>query len=367
MSLSVGIVGLPNVGKSTLFNALLKKQVALAANYPFATIEPNVGIAEVPDDRLAKLADVVRTTVIKPATVEFVDIAGLVSGASKGEGLGNQFLSHIRETDAICHVLRDFADSSIIREGAVNPVEDLATVRMELQLADLATIDKQPEPKGRAAKELQEKWQVIQLFRAALEQGQGALSVVESVTGRQLELVTQAAKELSLLTAKPEIFVINLDEDQLANYEELLTKFANQLAVDRHQVVLVSAKVESELAALSPTDQSLFLTELGVNKSGLERLAEVAYQTLGLQSFLTAGEKEVRAWTIKQGTTAPQAAGVIHTDFIKHFIKARVADYDLFIKLGGWKALKEQGKLRLEGREYVMRSQDVVEFMIGST
>ncbi|MEP7167118.1 MAG: redox-regulated ATPase YchF [Candidatus Woesebacteria bacterium] len=355
MNLSVGIVGLPNVGKSTLFNALLKQQVALAANYPFATIEPNVGIAQVPDARLAVLAQVVHTSVLKPATVEFVDIAGLVKGASTGEGLGNQFLSHIRETSAICHVLRGFTDNEIIREGSVSPKEDLEIIRTELQLADLATVDKQPQPKGSTTPEQKERWDAVVKFKTALSEGK-MVNTLNLSPEEQL-----IAKELNLLTAKSEIFAINVDEDKLGT-----DGYSTQLGVNPQSVVVVSARIESELSTLSEEDQKEYMKELGIEKSGLERLAETAYATLGLQSFLTAGELEVRAWTITKGTTAPQAAGVIHTDFIKKFIKANIASFEDFITLGGWKGVKEAGKMRIEGKEYVMREGDVVEFMIGS-
>lgn len=363
MNLSIAIVGLPNVGKSTLFNALLKQQAALAANYPFATIEPNVGVVPVPDDRLAVLAETVATTVIKPATVEFVDIAGLVKGASQGEGLGNQFLAHIRETAAICHVLRAFTDPDIIREGAVDPVNDLATIRTELQLADLATLDKQQQPKGSVKPTEKVRWQLIQQWKAGVEQGQSIAQIAP--TGIEPALVTQLAKELNLLTAKPELFALNIDEDQLGEAEQLITTWATKLGVAPTQIIIVSAKIESELSSLSEEDQKLYLQDLGLAQSGLERLISAAYQTLQLQSFLTAGVKEVRAWTIKRGTKAPQAAAVIHTDFEKHFIQARIAQYADFIALNGWKGVKEAGKLRLEGREYVLQEGDVVEFLIG--
>lgn len=364
MNLSVGIVGLPNVGKSTLFNALLKRQVALAANYPFATIEPNTGIAEVPDERLPVLAEIVGTSVIKPATVEFVDIAGLVRGASKGEGLGNQFLSHIRETDAICHVLRAFTDENVIREGAISPQEDLLTIRTELQLADLATLEKQKPPKGGVDKELFVQWEWIQKFRESLEHAQNISATVTS-TADSADPAKKIAQELNLLTAKPEIFVINVDENTLQSELEQAGKWASALGVKPEQIVIVSAKIESEISVLSSEDQALYLGELGLKQSGLERLAAVAYQTLKLQSFLTAGELEVRAWTIRQGTTAPQAAGVIHTDFEKHFIMAKIASYQDFVTHKGWSALKEVGKVRQEGRDYIMQEGDVVEFAIG--
>jgi len=332
MALSIGIVGLPNVGKSTLFNALLKKQVALAANYPFATIEPNNGIAQVPDKRLEELAKIAKTTVIKPAIVEFVDIAGLVRGASTGEGLGNKFLAHIRETSAICHVLRDFSDDSVLREGAVSPVEDLDTIRTELQLADLTTLEKQSEPKGNASKQEEEKWTVVTKFLTQLQSGKNAIEWSEkSLSDEDVsEIDTIVAQELGLITAKKEIFVVNVDENLVKNQTELQAKWAKELNVALHQVVIISAKIESELAVLSQEDQDLYLEDLGLEESGLERLAKVAYETLNLQSYLTAGEIEVRAWTISKGMTAPQAAGVIHTDFEKNFIKAKVVSYQDF-------------------------------------
>jgi len=361
MSLSIGIVGFPNVGKSTLFNALLKKQVALAANYPFATIEPNVGVAEVPDNRLTKLAGVVKTTVIKPAIVEFTDIAGLVKGAHKGEGLGNKFLAHIRETSAIAHVLRNFTDQSVLREGTTTPKEDLANIRMELQLADLETLSKQKEPKGRADKEDIERWGAIEKLRFILESGKNVIFSLEELEKNVIEV----ADDLCLLTAKPEIFVINIDEIELKNQTKIIEQYSKELEIDKKQIVVVSAQIESELATLTIEDQKLYMEDLGIERSGLERLAEVAYETLNLQSFLTAGEKEVRAWTIKKGTTASQAAGVIHTDFMKKFIKAKVVKYSDFIATNGWNGAREQGKIRVEGRDYVMRADDVVEFMIG--
>jgi hypothetical protein len=376
MSLSIGIVGLPNVGKSTLFNALLKKQVALSANYPFATIEPNVGVTEVPDKRLPVLAEIVGTDTIKPALVRFTDIAGLIKGASQGEGLGNKFLAHIRETDAICHVLRAFEDASVVREGSVGPVQDLAAIRTELQIADLEILEKQKQPKGATDKIELQRWQYIQNFKQRLEQGQNVLNTKQlSLSGEQL---TQAqkdqillAKELNLLTFKPELFVINVDEQDLNKAEEIKQEWADKLStleqpIDIRQIVVISAKIESELATLSEPDQQLYMQDLGIEQSGLERLATVAYQILGLQSFLTAGEKEVRAWTIQQGTKAPQAAGVIHTDFEKKFIKARVVSYHDFVKYRGWAGAKEAGKVRLEGRDYVMQEDDVVEFAVGN-
>lgn len=363
-SLQIGIVGLPNVGKSTLFNALLKKQVALAANYPFATIEPNVGVVEVPDDRLQVLAEVTKESEklkalppLKYALVEFVDIAGLVAGASKGEGLGNQFLANIRQTDAICHVLRHFSDPQVLREGSVDPIQDLAIIRTELQLSDLETLQKQNAPKGAASKDEQARWATIQHFLAQIEAGQNLHC--------QTEIEYLVAKELCLLSAKKEIFAINVDEQDLAKTEEISASFAKQLQVPVSQIVLISAKIESELATLSVEDQMLYMSDLGIKESGLSRLAKVAYETLGLQSFLTAGEIEVKAWTIKRGAIAQEAAGAIHTDFSKKFISARIVSFQDFISLGGWVACKEAGKVRQEGRDYLMRDGDIVEFMIG--
>lgn len=360
MNLSIGIVGLPNVGKSTLFNALLKQQVALAANYPFATIEPNVGMVPVPDARLKKLAEVVHSEKIVPAIVEFVDIAGLVKGASSGAGLGNKFLSHIRETLAICHVLRGFTDADIIREGSTDPLSDLDTIRTELQLADLATLEKQNPPKGSVSPADKKLWAAVEKFKQAVSEGKMVHAVIEN------EDDIAAAKHLSLLTAKPELFAINVDESSLKDAAQVQQEYAEKLHVRLEQVVVISAKVESELAALGEEDAALFLEELGVKESGLERLIQAAYRTLGLQSYLTAGEKEVRAWTIRKGSNAVEAAGEIHTDFMKKFIRANIANYDDFIQLDGWKGVKEQGKLRIEGRDYVMQEGDVVEFMIGS-
>jgi len=303
MSLAVGIVGLPNVGKSTLFNALLKKQVAYVANFPFATIEPNVGVVPVPDPRLAKLADVVKNAEKMnslppevPATVKFVDIAGLIKGSSQGEGLGNKFLSHIREVDAILYLLRDFTDENIIKAGSVNPQADLETLRMELELADL-----------------------------------------------------DAKEKVNLLAKKPGIVVYNTDEDKLNNGG-----------------LRICAKLEEELAELSEEEQKEYLQQLGIAKTGLEKVIQKAFEILGLQTFLTAGTKEVRAWTIRRGETAVKASGVIHTDFMAKFIKAEVVDFDDFIAAGGWKRARELGKMRLEGRDYVMQEGDVVEFKIGS-
>jgi ribosome-binding ATPase len=369
MSLSIAIVGLPNVGKSTLFNALLQQQAALAANYPFATIEPNVGIVPVPDVRLDKLAKIVGTNVVKPATVEFVDIAGLVAGASKGEGLGNKFLANIRETNAIVHVLRAFKDSDVIREGSKNPQEDLAVIRLELQLADLSTLEKQKEPKGRADKDDFVRWELVGEFRASLEAGKNIEELITSFKNQEKRsLLRKFARELGLLTAKKELFVVNISEEELSGGEvkELTEKYAEDLGVNPASVIIMSNKIESELSSLGDEDQELYLADLGLEESGLGRLIKSAYAVLGLQSFLTVGEIEARAWTVRKGATAPEAAGVIHTDFKKKFIKAKITSYEEFVQYDGWKGVKESGKLRLEGKDYVMAEGDIVEFMIGA-
>lgn len=359
MSLSVGIVGLPNVGKSTLFNALLKRQVALSANYPFATIEPNVGVVPVPDPRLEMLAKIVNTTIVKPAVVEFIDIAGLVKGASQGEGLGNQFLAHIREVDLICHVLRGFSDTQVLREGSVSPEEDKSTIETELLLADLATLEKQKPPKASKDKDELDRWRGVEVLLETIKNGNLIYSAITD------EKTLALAKELSLLTAKPIIYAINVDEADLSRQSELQQEFATRLEVLADEVLIISAQIESELSSLSEEDQKLYLDDLGLQQGGLERLIQKVYLRLGLQSFLTAGEKEVRAWTIKKGTRAQDASGVIHSDFVKKFIKANVVGFDEFVEVGGWKGAKDLGKIRLEGRDYPMREGDVVEFMIG--
>ena len=367
MSLSVGIVGLPNVGKSTLFNALLKRQQALAANYPFATIEPNVGIVEVPDERLAKLAEVVEknekleqgSVPKKPATIEFYDIAGLVAGASQGEGLGNQFLAHIRETDLICHVLRAFEDSDVVVTGKMDPSEDLETVRTELILKDMETVKKAKEAKLKvqSVKEKEAIQNAYKKVEEALNEGK-MLNTVE-FTDKELEIV----QPLCFLTIKPEIYAVNLSEDQLLTKTE--KNIHEKLGVLASDMVYISAKLEAQLSDLSENEQKEYLSEMGLDKSGIEEMAKVAYDKLGLISFLTAGVIEARAWTIKKGTNAQEAAGVIHTDFSKKFIKAQVINWEKFVELGGWKNAREQGKVRQEGRDYFMQDGDVVEFMIG--
>lgn len=354
MSLRVGIVGLPNVGKSTLFNALLGKQQALAANYPFATIEPNVGVVPVPDERLGKLAEVVKSSNIVPATVEFVDIAGLVKGAATGEGLGNKFLAHIREVDLICHVLRYFEDGQILREGSVEPYSDYQVIVSELILKDLETVQKQEA----VVKKMGGNWHAFwKRVYSHLNEGKTAKTLV--MDEKEYEWI----KTLFLLTLKDEVAVVNISEKQLSDTEKIETEFGEKIGLP---VVALNAKLESELAGLGKEAALELLSEYGISQSGLDRLISLAYGKLGLMSFLTAGEKEVRAWTVRNGTKAPQAAGVIHTDFEKKFIKAKVCDFEKFVELGGWKLAAEAGKVRLEGREYVMKEGDVVEFMIGA-
>ena len=361
MSLSVGIVGLPNVGKSTLFNALLKKQQALAANYPFATIEPNIGVVPVPDERLENISKVIEShsgikPPIVPATVTFTDIAGIVKGASEGEGLGNQFLSHIREVSAIAFVVRAFKDGDVVETGEGDFGKDLETVKTELALADLETLNKQKEPKGSIEKSEAIRWQVIQKVKKYLE---------DEVTNIKLSKEEKnIIYDLNLLSTKPSIYVINVSEEDLNN-QELVEEGAKKLSVSSNDIIIICAKTESELSNLNPEDQIEYLKDLKVEKSGLENLIESAYKKLGLISFLTAGEKEVRAWTISKNSKAPQAAAVIHTDFEKHFIKALACSYSDFISIGGWQKAKEKGLVHTEGRDYIIKSDDIVEFMIG--
>ena len=319
MNLSIGIVGLPNVGKSTLFNALLKKQQALVANYPFATIEPNVGVVPVPDERLEKLAEITKTEEkmsdlppIKPATVNFIDIAGLVKGANEGAGLGNKFLSHIREVSVIAHVVRAFEDPNVVKEGSVDPLNDYKVVRTELELADL-------EKGGEIAK-------------------------------------------------KPELIVLNVSENEYNpnSIKKITQTYANMLNIQENRIIVISAKIESELAGLSEEEQKEYLKDLGLEFSGLERLIQKAYEELGLISFLTAGVKEVRAWTVRLGSTSLTAAGEIHTDFMQKFIKAEAVKFSDFVSHGGWKGSREAGKARLEGRDYIVQDGDVIEFKIGT-
>lgn len=375
MNLKVGIVGLPNAGKSTLFNALLKKQVAFAANYPFATIEPNVGVVPVPDERLDKLAEITmaeekmdKLPPLEPAVVEFVDIAGLVKGASEGQGLGNKFLSHIREVDLICNVIRVFPDPNIVHvAGDVDPLRDKEIIETELILADLQTLEKQQEPKGKVTKEQTARWELIKLLKEGLNQGKKASDVLTDPDDRA------AVYDLHLLSMKPVMVVANVAENQLAQ-PVILSKSEgssasaslDSSATPQNDVFKICAETESQLASLSPEEQKEYLSSLGLEKSGLDRLIQEAYRLLGLISFLTSGVKECRAWTITKGMKAPQAAGVIHTDFEKKFIKADVVAYNTFVEVGGWKGAKEIGKVRSEGKEYIVNDGDVIEFKIGS-
>ena len=343
MKLSIGIVGLPNVGKSTLFNALLKKQVALEANYPFATIDPNIGIIEVPDERLKKLAEIVHTTKIVPAAVEFYDIAGLVKGASQGEGLGNQFLTHIREVAATIHVVRLFEDKEIIHvDNKVNPVSDIQTIETELILADLQTLNKQKEPKGTSApKEAFAAYEVVKKLKNHLDEGKPARTLTLHIEE------VEAVRPLNLITFKPVIYCFNCSLEQLENPKDTTIKIQEILK-----------QVGNEKASF------LFFNPL--EEDALNHLIQKAYETLGLISFLTAGEKEARAWTIPKGTLAPQAAGTIHTDFEKKFIKADVATYEDFVFCNGWTGAREKGKVQICGKDHEMKDGDVVEFKIGA-
>lgn len=347
MNLSIGIVGLPNVGKSTLFNALLKKQVAEASNYPFTTIEPNVGVVEVADERLQVLAKMSNSEKIVPAAVRFVDIAGLVKNAHKGEGLGNQFLANIRECDAIVHVVRAFSSPHVVQTGE-SPESDIETIETELILADVSTLEKQQPPKMNADKKALERWAAIEKLRSDLNLGKPARRIPLSDDERQ------ATCDLQLLTAKPKIIVVNVDEDRVGEY------------ADTTDTIHISAKIEAEIASMPEDEAKDYMAEFGLTESGLEKLIKKGYETLGLMSFLTTGEKESRAWTIEQGTRAQDAAGVIHTDFITKFIKAEVVPYHVFVDLGGWKQAREAGKARMEGKDYVMCEGDIVEFKVGA-
>jgi GTP-binding protein YchF len=353
MALTIGIVGLPNAGKSTLFNALTRNNV-LAANYPFATIEPNVGVVGVPDPRLPVLAEIFGSQKLLPATVQFVDIAGIVRGASQGEGLGNKFLSHIRESDAICQVTRVFRDEDVTHvDGEVNPGSDIETIKTELILADLETVDKaipRLEKEARIQKDKVPALAAVQEAKAALEAG---TPIIATSIDRAL------IRELMLLTSKPYIYVFNCDTDELGD-EDLKQKMRELVAPA--EAIFLDAKLEAELVELDEDEARELLAEVGIDEPGLDRLAHVGFDTLGLQTYLTAGPKEVRAWEIKKGATAPEAAGVIHTDFQKGFIKAEIVSYDDLVGLGSMLKAKEAGKVRMEGKDYVMRDGDVVEF-----
>ncbi|WP_128113007.1 redox-regulated ATPase YchF [Polynucleobacter necessarius] len=360
MSLKCGIVGLPNVGKSTLFNALTKAGIA-AENYPFCTIEPNVGVVEVPDPRLAHLAEIVKPERILPAAVEFVDIAGLVAGASKGEGLGNQFLANIRETDAITHVVRCFEDPNVIHvAGKIDPIADIGVIDTELALSDLATVEKTLNRSTKAAKSGNDKEAALV---AVLTKVQAHLDSAQPV--RSLNLTEEeklVIKPLCLITAKPAMYVANVKGDGFTNNPHL-EAVKQHAAKEGAPVVAVCAAIEAEIADLDDADKTEFLADLGMEEPGLDRVIRAGYALLGLQTYFTAGVKEVRAWTIHVGDTAPQAAGVIHTDFERGFIRAQTISYEDFIQFKGESGAKEAGKMRAEGKEYVVKDGDVLNFL----
>ncbi|WP_225783697.1 redox-regulated ATPase YchF [Xenophilus sp. Marseille-Q4582] len=363
MSLQCGIVGLPNVGKSTLFNALTKAGIA-AENYPFCTIEPNTGVVEVPDPRLAQLAEIVKPERIVPAIVEFVDIAGLVAGASTGEGLGNKFLAHIRETDATVNVVRCFEDPNVVHvAGRVDPIADIEVIQTELCLADLATVEKALQRHVKVARSGDKD---AQKLVGLLERCQGALN--ENTPVRALEFTKEErplVKSFSLITAKPAMFVANVAEDGFENNPLLdrLTEYATRQGAP---VVAICAKIEAELSEMDEEDRQMFLAELGQEEPGLNRLIRAAYKLLGLQTYFTAGVKEVRAWTIRVGDTGPQAAGAIHTDFEKGYIRAQTISFDDYIAYKGEQGAKDAGKMRAEGKDYVVKDGDVMNFLFSS-
>jgi GTP-binding protein YchF len=360
MALSCGIVGLPNVGKSTIFNALTRSAQALAANYPFATIEPNVGEVPVPDDRLEVLAELVGTKRIVHATMRFVDIAGLVRGASSGAGLGNAFLSHIRETDAVAMVVRAFADDDVTHvEGGPDPLRDIEIVNIEMALADLASLAKRVEKLEREARtnaKLAPRVEAAKRLRTALEEGKPARSFAADSLEREI------AVESFLLTAKPLLYVANVDEEQIGNLGALARSVFELAEREGTRAIAFCGKIEAELAGLSNDDAKTFRTELGIDRSGLDQLILSAYDLLGLMTFLTAGELEARAWTIDQGTKAPQAAGKIHSDIERGFIRAEIVSYDDYARLRTMEAIKAAGLLRSEGKDYIMQEGDVVNF-----
>ena len=359
--MKIGVVGLPNVGKSTLFNAL-SEAGAESANYPFCTIEPNIGIVDVRDERLDVLGKMYNTKKIVPATVEFVDIAGLVAGASKGEGLGNKFLSHIREVDAIVHVVRCFENSKIVSVyDSIDPQRDMDVINTELMLADLESVEKRLEKSKKQAmqgdKSMKIEYDLLQRIKECLEESKPVRTMV--FTAEEQKIV----KSFFLLSHKPVIYVANISENDItAEDNEFVAMVRKRAAEENAEVVKLCAKIEEELIALGEEDRQMFKEELGIKESGLDVLVKAGYSLLGLMSFLTAGEKEVRAWTIEKGSKAPQAAGKIHTDFERGFIKAEIVSYDDLISAGSWNAAKEKGKVRMEGKDYIMQNGDVVVF-----